>query len=51
MNIVSREKPYAAWTDLVFGRLLGVNRFRENTIDRLGDSWFIRLVYQAGLSG
>ena len=25
------------WTDLVFGRLPGVKRFREYTIDLLGD--------------
>lgn len=25
------------WTDLVFGRLPGVKRFREHTIDPLGD--------------
>lgn len=37
INIVSRAKRYAMWTDLVFGRLLGVKRFREHTIDLLGD--------------
>ena len=30
-------KRYDMWTDLVFGRLLGVKRFREHTIDLLGD--------------
>ena len=38
-----RAMRYAMGTDFVIGRLLGVTRFREHTIDRLGDSWFIRL--------
>lgn len=28
---------YDAWTELVFGRILGVERLREHTIDLLGD--------------
>jgi ubiquinone/menaquinone biosynthesis C-methylase UbiE len=30
-------KRYDRWTDLVFGRVLGVERLREHTIDLLGD--------------
>ena len=30
-------KRYDMWTDLTFGRLLGVKRFREHTIDLFGD--------------
>ncbi len=36
-NYGRAAKRYDMWTDLVFGRILGVERLRERTIDLLGD--------------
>lgn len=36
-NYDRAAKRYDVWTDIVFGRILGVERYRERTIDLLGD--------------
>ena len=36
-NYDRAAKHYDTWTNLVFGRLLGVERLREHAIDLLGD--------------